>query len=105
MSGLPWALIAAVVWGGIESRPVHSTGSPDLAAQPAAGIAKSGRSALATTTALDFALAAADCRRSIARAVAAGGPAGMSVDFRPSGFATSPMRITWALPASLAPVG
>ena len=64
-----------VVSAGSASRPVHSTGSPDLAAQPAAGIAKSGRSAEATTTASRPACArAADCSLSIARAVAAGLP-------------------------------
>ena len=93
MSGFLCASIAAFVSGGIASRPVHSTGSPDLAAQPAAGIANSGRSAEATTTERDGFLAAAACRRSIARAVAAELPALTSVVFRPSGLATSPIRI------------
>ena len=43
--------MAARVSGGSESLSVHSTGWPDLAAQPAAGIANSGLSAGAISTA------------------------------------------------------
>ena len=103
--GFLWAAIAARVSAGSSSRPVHSTGWPDLAAQPAAGIAKSGRSEEATTTASDGPLAAADCRRSIARAVAAGSPAFTSVVSSPSGAFTSPIRMICAPPASAAPLG
>ena len=49
MRGFGCALIASRVSAGSESLSVHSTGSPDRAAQPAAGIANSGLSAGATS--------------------------------------------------------
>ena len=64
-------MIAARVAGGIASRVTHSTGWPDFAAQPAAGIEKPGCSADATTTAGEGLPAAAVCSRSIAWASAA----------------------------------
>ena len=64
-------MIAARVAGGIASRVTHRTGSPDLAAQPAAGIEKPGCSADAITTARDGLPAAAVWSRSIACASAA----------------------------------
>jgi hypothetical protein len=65
------AVIAARVAAGIASRVTHSTGCPDFAAQPAAGIAKPGCSDDATTTAPDGLPAAAVWSRSIACASAA----------------------------------
>ena len=46
-------MIAARVGAGIASRVTHRTGSPDFAAQPAAGIENPGCSEDATTTAPD----------------------------------------------------
>ena len=105
MRGRRWAVIAARVAAGSESFAVHSTGSPSFAAHAAAGIANSGASAGATTTASLGSPAAAVWRRSIARA-SSGAPAPSTSEARrSSGFAVSPMRMTWALPAFSAPVG
>ena len=67
-----WVLIAASVSGGTPAALTHSSGWPDLAAQPAAGIAYSGRSEEATTTTPAGSPAAAACSRSTAAASAAG---------------------------------
>ena len=72
-------LIAAAVSGGMPLALTHSTGLPDLAAQPAAGIAYSGRSAEAIRIAVEGAPAAEVRTRSIAAASAAGFAAAMSV--------------------------
>ena len=72
MRGRSWARIASRVSGGSESLVVHSTGWPDLAAQPAAGIANCGLSAGATSTAPVGSPAAEICSRSIPRASEAG---------------------------------
>ena len=79
MSACLCVLIAASVSGGTPFGPTHSSGWPDLAAQPAAGIAYSGRSEEATTTAGAAAPAAAVCTRSTAAASAAGFAAVTSV--------------------------
>ena len=57
---------------GRRSAPTHSSGSPDFAAQPAAGIAYSGRSEEATRTAVAGWPAAGARSRSTAAASAAG---------------------------------
>ena len=105
MRALRWVLSAASVSGGIAFWATHRIGSPALAAQPASGIAYSGRSYEATSTTSDGAPAAADCRRSTAAATAAGEPAGMSVVRKPATGARVPTRITCAPPAALAPFG
>src|SRR3954463_9695330 len=73
MPGRRCVLIAAAVSGGMASLLTHSTGSPDIAAQAAAGMAYSGRSAEAITTSPAGEPAVAVCRRSTAAARAAGG--------------------------------
>jgi hypothetical protein len=71
--------IAARVCGGSTLRPAQSTGAPAFAAQPAAGIAYSGRSEGATTTLDEGVPAAAICRRSTPAASADGSASSMSL--------------------------
>ena len=98
--------MAARVSGGSESFSVHSTGCPDLAAQPAAGIANSGLSAGAIRTASVGSPAAAIWNLSIAWASEVELEPSMVVTRWFSGFAAaSPIRITCASPASSAPDG
>ena len=84
---------------------VSRIGSPLLAAQAAAGIAKAGSSALAMTTLSEVAPRAAAWNASIARASAKGSGPTRSVVFRPLGRAVSPIRSTCAPPAACEPVG
>src|SRR3954465_12923744 len=77
--GCRCVLIAAAVSCGTASLVTHSTGSPDLAAQAAAGMAYSGRAAEAVLTSPARAPAPAVCRRSTAAASAAGEAGATSV--------------------------
>ena len=105
MRGRRWAVMAALVAGGMRSRSAHSTGSPAFAAHAAAGIANSGALEGATTTARVGVPAAAVWRRSIACASSEGSAPSRSELRRPSGVAVLPTRMTCALPAFSAPVG
>ena len=106
MRGFGCALIALRVSAGSESLSVHSTGSPDRAAQPAAGIANSGLSAGATTTDPDGSPATCDCSLSIAWASDDELAPGISLMRLLSGLAAaSPMRITCAPSSCWAPDG
>ena len=105
MRGRSCARIASRVSDGRESLVVHSTGWPDLAAQPAAGIANCGLSAGATSTAPVGSPAAELCSRSMPRASEAELAPSTSVIRRFSGSAASPIRITCASSTSSAPDG
>ena len=97
--------MAERVSGGSESLSVQSTGWPDLAAQPAAGMANSGLSAGAISTASVGSPATSIWKASIAWASEVGLEPSIVSTFRFSGFAASPIRITCAPSASSAPEG
>ena len=103
--GCWWRSSAAFVAVGIASRSTNRTGSPDFAAQPAAGAANSGFSLPTTTTWSDERPRASLSTASICAATSAGVLPVTSVAFSPLGSATSPTRMTCASPASFEPVG
>src|SRR3954467_7065523 len=105
MSGRPCAAIAVRVAVGSVDCVAHSTGSPDFAAQPAAGIAYSGWSAGATTTALAGLPAALATSLSISAASAAYSAPCTAVDLSPDGTPAAPILIACAPPSSREPVG
>ena len=105
MRGRRWAVMAALVAAGSLSLSAHSTGSPSLAAQPAAGIAYSGALDGATTTARLGSPAAAVWSLSIAWASSAGSAPSRSVVLPSFTAAVAPTRMTWAPPACSAPLG
>ena len=105
MRGWSWASSAAFVSWGRLLRCTKRTGSPALAAQAAAGMAKAGSSAETTMTRSLLLPRAAVWKASRARASAKGSRPAMSVVRRPGGRATSPTRTTWAPPAALDPSG
>jgi hypothetical protein len=105
MSGRLCAWIALRVAAGIEFCWTHSTGSPDFAAHPAAGIEYPGASADAITTAFDGSPAALVANRSIAAANVAKSPPGTVVVFRPAGAPAAPTLMACAPSSGLEPVG
>src|SRR3954463_7068591 len=105
MRGFLWALIAVTVADGRSFLPAHSTGSPDLAAQAAAGCARSGRVLGATTTWGEGVPLALICAASMAWASAAGSPPAIADAFRPSGPWGPALWSAPAAPPLAAPAG
>src|SRR4051794_28533217 len=106
MCGFSCCFSAAIVSDGTLSFLVRRTGSPERAAQAAAGSAYSGCSPEATTTSPDGLPFATLENLSTATATAYGLSPLMRAALRPSGGpGLSPTRIAWAPLASCAPFG